>query len=50
VLRFENKSTTAETVYEAQSVDTTAPDASKFEVPAGYVVQERRSTPNKVTF
>ena len=41
VLRFANRSGTAETVYEAQSVDETAPDQKIFSVPAGITVEER---------
>jgi hypothetical protein len=40
-LRFANASSTAEAVYEAQSVDETAPPANRFTVPAGYKVEER---------
>ena len=48
VLRFENRSSTAETVYEAQSVDETAPDAAKFAVPEGYTIEDRSSSPKSV--
>jgi hypothetical protein len=46
VLRFANKSSTAEATYEAQSVTETAPDKDRFAVPAGYTVEERRP-PNR---
>jgi len=41
VLRFANKSSTVETVYEAQSLNETTPDAKIFSVPAGMTVEER---------
>jgi hypothetical protein len=41
VLRFVNKSSTAETVYEAQSVDESAPDQKRFSTPPGTRVEER---------
>ena len=43
-LRFANASSTAEAVYEAQSVDEKVPPAERFAVPAGYKVEERSST------
>ena len=45
-LRFANASSTAEAVYEAQSVDEKAPPADRFTVPAGYKVEERSGAPN----
>jgi hypothetical protein len=48
VLRFANASSTAESVYEAQSVDETAPEQAKFSVPEGYTIEQRRSTPKNV--
>jgi hypothetical protein len=46
-LRFSNSSSTAEAVYEAQSVDEKAPAADRFGVPAGYKVEERSGTVNR---
>ena len=41
VLRFTNKSSTAETTYEAQSVDESTPDEKLFATPAGMNVEEK---------
>jgi len=46
VLRFANKSSTAEAVYEAESIAEAAPTKERFTVPAGYTVEERRG-PNR---
>ena len=46
-LRFANSSSTAEAVYEAQSVDETAPAPDRFTVPAGYKVEERAGAPKR---
>lgn len=47
VLRFANKSSTAETEYVAQSIDPTAPDDKRFSVPVGTKVEERGAMPRK---
>lgn len=46
-LRFANAASTAETVYEAQSIDDTAPPADRFTVPAGYTIQQRAAEPRR---
>jgi hypothetical protein len=46
-LRFANASSTAETVYEAQSVDEKAPPADRFAVPAGYTLEQRAAEPRR---
>ena len=45
-LRFANASSTAEAVYEAQSIDETAPAADRFTVPAGYKIEEGAGAPD----
>ena len=47
VLRFATASTTAEAVYEAQSVDEKAPDKSLFSPPADLKIEERAGAPRK---
>jgi hypothetical protein len=46
-LRFSNASSTAEAVYEAQSIDEKAPSADRFTLPAGYKVEERAAEPKR---
>jgi hypothetical protein len=46
-LRFANASSTAEAVYEAVSIDETAPAADRFTVPAGYKVEEHAGAPKR---
>ncbi len=46
-LRFSNASSTAETVYEAQSIDEKAPPADRFTLPAGYKLEERTAPPKR---
>jgi hypothetical protein len=41
VLRFANKSSTAEAIYEAQSLNESTPDPKLFSVPAGVTVEEK---------
>jgi hypothetical protein len=46
-LRFANASSTAEAVYEAQSVDETAPAPSRFVVPPEYKIEQRAAEPKR---
>lgn len=40
VLRFANRSSTAEATYEAESIDEKAPDQSRYAIPAGVTVED----------
>jgi hypothetical protein len=46
VLRFANKSSTAEAVYEAESITEGAADKTRFALPAGLTIEEKRP-PNR---